>query len=145
MKVREAMTPNPVCCVPTDTAQKAAQVLCDNHIGSVPVVTDQQSRQLVGIITDRDLCCAIVADGLDPKTTVIARYISTDLITCRDGENLDKCEQAMQQHQVRRIPVVDGEGRCIGIISQADVALKDKPEKISKIVAEISRKLPVAA
>jgi len=53
MKVREAMTPNPVCCVPTDTAQKAAQVLCDNHIGSVPVVADQQSRQLVGIMTVR--------------------------------------------------------------------------------------------
>src|SRR5687768_4393467 len=137
MKVSEVMTANPVCCVPTDTAQKAAQVLRDNDIGSVPVVTDQESRKLIGIITDRDICCSLVADGLDPKTTTIEKYISAQPITCRDGENLDECEQAMQEHQVRRIPVVDGEGRCIGIVAQADLALKEKAEKVSKTVAEI--------
>lgn len=140
MKVREAMTANPVCCVPTDTAQKVAQMLRDQNVGSMPVVADEQSRQLVGMITDRDICCSIVADGLDPKKTPIEKFISAQIITCRDGENLDKCEKAMQEHQVRRVPVVDGEGRCIGIISQADVALKDKPEKISQTVAEISRR-----
>jgi CBS domain-containing protein len=140
MKVREAMTANPVCCVPTDTAQKVAQMLRDQNVGSMPVVADEQSRQLVGMITDRDICCLTVADGLDPKKTFIEKFISAQIITCRDGENLDKCEKAMQEHQVRRILVVDGEGRCIGIISQADVALKDKPEKISRTVAEISRR-----
>ena len=60
-------------------------------------------------------------------------------MTCRDGENLDNCERLMQQHQLRRIPVVDGEGRCIGIVAQADLALKDKPEKVSKTVGEISK------
>lgn len=140
MKVREAMTANPVCCVPTDTAQKVAQMLSDQNVGSMPVVADEQSRQLVGMITDRDICCSIVANGLDPRKTSIEKFISAQIITCRDGENLDKCEKAMQEHQLRRIPVVDGEGRCIGIISQADVALKDKPEKISQTVAEISRR-----
>jgi CBS domain-containing protein len=60
-------------------------------------------------------------------------------VTCRDGENLDDCERLMQEHQLRRIPVVDGEGRCIGIVAQADLALKDKPEKASKTVVEISK------
>jgi CBS domain-containing protein len=142
MKVREVMSSNPVCCLPTDMAQKVAQILCDHNIGSVPVVEDQQSRKLIGMITDRDLCCLVVAQGLDPKSTSIEGFVSLDPVTCRDGENLEKCERAMQEHQIRRIPVVDGEGCCIGIVSQADLALKDKPERVSKTVAEISK--PVA-
>ncbi len=77
-------------------------------------------------------------DSIQQGTT-IERFISADVVTCRDGENLEKCERAMQEHQVRRIPVVDGDGRCIGIVSQADLALKDRPEKVHKTVAEISK------
>ena len=139
MKIREVMTPNPVCCILTDTARKAAQIMRETNVGSLPVVADQQSQKLVGMITDRDLCCSIVAEGLDPKTTTIDKYMSADPVTCRDGENVGQCERAMQKHQIRRIPVVDAEGRCIGIVSQADLALKDKPEKVSKTVAEISK------
>jgi CBS domain-containing protein len=105
----------------------------------VPIVIDQQSRELVGVITDRDLCCSVIASGLDPKTTTIQKFVSLDPVTCRDGENLDKCERAMQEHQIRRIPIVDSENRLIGIVAQADLALKDKPEKVSKTVAEISK------
>jgi CBS domain-containing protein len=142
------MTSDPVCCVPEDTAQKVAQVLRDNNVGSVPVVADQQSRKLVGMITDRDICCGIVASGLDPKSTPIERHMSTEPVTCRDGDNLNECERVMQTRQIRRIPVVDGEGGCIGIVAQADLALKEKPEKVSKTVAEISKpgaKAPSAA
>lgn len=139
MKVREVMSSNPVCCLVSDTAQKVAGVLCDHNIGSVPVVEDQQSRKLIGIITDRDLCCSVVAKGLDPKSTSIEKFVSLNPVTCRDGENLEKCERAMQEHQIRRIPVVDAEGCCIGIVSQADLALKEKPEKVSKTVAEVSK------
>jgi signal-transduction protein with cAMP-binding, CBS, and nucleotidyltransferase domain len=139
MKVRDVMTANPVCCSPSDTAQKVARVLCDNNIGSVPVVEDQQSRKLLGMITDRDLCCQVMAEGLDPKNTTIENYFTSDPVSCRDGDNLAKCEEAMQQHQIRRIPIVDGEGCVIGVVAQADLALKEKPEKVSKTVAEISK------
>src|SRR5262249_14242840 len=139
MKVREAMSSNPVCCVPTDTAERVAKAMLEHNVGSIPVVADQQSRTLVGMITDRDLCCAIVAGGLAPKRTTIEKFVSTSPVVCRDGENLDSCERVMQERKVRRIPVVDGQGSCIGIVAQADLALKDKPEKVSKTVAEISR------
>jgi CBS domain-containing protein len=139
MKIREIMSPEPVCCLPGDTAQQVARIMCDRNIGSVPVVIDQQSRKLVGMITDRDLCCSVISAGLDPKTTPIEKFISPDVVTCRDGENVEKCEKAMREHQVRRIPIVDADDRVIGIVSQADVALKDKPEKISKTVADISK------
>lgn len=139
MKVREAMTPDPVCCIPTDTAQHVAQLLRDHHVGSVPVVVDQESRKLYGMITDRDLCLAVVAEGLDPKTTTIEDYVSLNPVSCRDGENLVRCERLMQEHQVRRIPIVDGEDRVIGIVAQADVALAEPPEKVSKTVKELSK------
>lgn len=142
MKVRELMTPDPVCCTPEDSAQKVAAILRDQNIGSMPVVLDQSSRKLAGMITDRDLCCKVVANGEDPRRTRIDRVFSMDPVTCRDGENLSVCEQLMQEHQLRRIPVVDGEGRCIGIVSQADLALKEKPEKVSKTITEISKPNP---
>jgi len=139
MKVRDVMSKNPVCCTPHDSAQSVARMMRDRNVGAVPVVADGQSRQLIGMITDRDFCCSIVADGLDPRTTTIERFISANPIACRDGENVERCERLMQDHQVRRIPVVDNNGSVIGIVSQADLALHDKPERVSKTVAEISR------
>ena len=139
MKVRDVMTPDPVCCIPEDTAQKVARILRDQNVGSVPVVLDQQSHKLVGIITDRDLCCGLIAEGLDPKTTRIEQFVSLNPVTCRDGENINECEMLMQQHQIRRIPVVDGREKCIGIVAQSDLALHEKPEKVSQTLAEISK------
>ena len=139
MKVREAMSANPVCCLPSDTAMKVAATLREQNIGSMPVVADHDSRRLVGMITDRDLCCTVIADGLDPRKTAIEKFATANPVSCRDGENVEHCERLMQEHQIRRIPIVDGEGRCIGIVAQADLALKDKPERISRTVAEISK------
>jgi len=140
MKIREIMTQDPVCVLPDDSAQAVAKILCDHNIGSVPVVGDKKTRKLLGMITDRDLCCAVVAEGLDPQRTTISKFVTAPPVSCREGENVDKVERAMQEHQVRRIPVVDAEDRCIGIVSQADLALKEKrPEKVSQTVAEVSK------
>jgi CBS domain-containing protein len=139
MKVRDAMTPDPVCCLPTDSAQKVAGILCKQNVGSIPVVTDQESRKLIGIITDRDLCCSVVAAGLNPQSTAIEKFISLNPVACREGDSLDNCQQLMQERQVRRIPIVDADGRVIGIVSQADLALKEKPERVGKMVAEVSK------
>src|SRR5437762_14315622 len=126
MKIKEVMSPNPVCCTPADSAQMAARIMRDGNIGSIPVVIDQQSRELVGVITDRDLCCSIVADGLDPKRTPIQKFISLDPVTCRDGANGEKCERAMQEAKIMRIPIEYSDNRAIGIVAQADLALTDK-------------------
>jgi len=139
MKVREVMTPNPVVCKPEDSAQKVAAMMREHNVGSVPVVVDQQSRTLLGVITDRDIAIKIVADGLDPKKTAIDKHITLNPVTCRDGENVEKCEKAMQEHQIRRILIVDNENKVIGIVAQADLALKEKPEKVASTVSEISK------
>jgi CBS domain-containing protein len=140
MKVRDAMTPDPVCCLTTDSAQKVAGILCKQNVGSIPVVTDHESRKLIGIITDRDLCCSVVASGLNPQSTPIEKFISLNPAVCRESESLDNCEQLMQERQVRRMLIVDGDGRVIGIVSLADLALKDKPENVARTVAEVSKR-----
>jgi CBS-domain-containing membrane protein len=81
----------------------------------------------------------VIADRLDPYRTPIGKFVSPDPVACRDGENVEKCERAMQEHQIRRIPIVDEKNRVIGIVAQADLALKDQPEKVWKTVAEISK------
>lgn len=139
MKVKDVMTKNPVCCRSTDSAIAVAGVLRDNDIGSVPVVSSE-SQQLEGIITDRDLCCGVLAQGLDAKTTTIARFVTRNPVACSPEDDVESCEKAMQDHQIRRAPVIDGQGRCVGIVAQADLALKlkDQPQIFQKTVAAIS-------
>jgi CBS domain-containing protein len=139
MKVREIMTSDPVCCVPEDTTQKVAQLLREHDVGSLPVVAARDDLRLVGMVTDRDICLAVVAEGADPKTTTIENCMTSEPAACREGENLNNCERLMEEHQVRRIPVVDGDGKLIGIVAQADIAQKEQPEKVKEVVAEISK------
>jgi CBS domain-containing protein len=139
MKVKEIMSASPACCTADDSAQNVAKMMCDLNVGSIPVVVDQQSRSLVGMITDRDLCCRVLAHGLDAKSTKIQEFVTYNPAICRDAENVESCERLMQEHQVRRIPVVDKENQVIGIVAQADLALKDKAERVHKTVAEISK------
>ena len=143
MKVREIMSRDPVCCVPEETAQNVASKMCEHNVGSFPVVSDWDSKKLVGIVTDRDLCCTIITQGLDAKTTKVRPFIHQKPVSCRPDHDLENCEQAMQQHQIRRIPVVDDQGACIGMVAQADIALAVGPKDVQKTVAEISRTRPV--
>jgi CBS domain-containing protein len=139
MKCSEVMTSNPKFCLPTDTAFKAAQLMKSEDVGPIPIVTDAESKKLVGIVTDRDLVLKVVAEGLDPKTN-LKDVMSTDLFTCRSDDEADKAIELMQEHQVRRVPVVDDGGWLVGIISQADVATRiDEPDKTADTVEEISK------
>ena len=106
MRVKDVMTQHPVCCLTSDSAQSVAKTLRDEDVGSLPVVADGDSPRLVGIITDRDLCCTIVAQGLDPVTTTIEVLMKRNPVSCRAKQSLDACEKLMQVHQVRRLPVV---------------------------------------
>lgn len=139
VKARHVMTPNPVCCLPSDTAQDVAARLRDHDVGALPVVKDHLSRKLIGIITDRDLCCAVVASGVEAKAILIRCLLSKNPVKCHIEDDLESCIAAMERYQVRRLPVVDDRGRCVGIISQADLALRAKPPAISRVVTEVSK------
>ena len=79
MKIREVMSHDPICCVPGDKAQNVAKIMRERNVGSLPVVADQQSRKLIGMITDRDLCCSVIAEGLDARNTPIDKFINAKL------------------------------------------------------------------
>ena len=94
------------------------------NVGSIPVVEDEQNRKLVGIVTDRDLALHIVAEGRDAKSTKVGAVMTANVVTCQADDDLQKALDAMAAHQLRRIPVVDGANKLVGIIAQADVATR---------------------
>lgn len=138
-KCNEVMTNNPVCCLPNDSVAKAAGLMKSQDIGSIPVIENEQTQKLVGIVTDRDLALKVVAEGRDPKTTKVEAVMTHNVVTCRADDDLQKALDAMAEHQLRRIPVVNNDNKIVGIIAQADVATRvDQPEKTAEMVKEIS-------
>jgi len=140
MKCSEVMTKKPVCCLPTDAVSRAAQLMKKGNVGSIPVIESEQTKKLSGIVTDRDLALQVVADGRDAKSTKVADVMTHEIITCRNDNDIQKAVNAMAEHQLRRMPVVDNDYKIVGIISQADVATRvDQPEKTARMVKEISQ------
>jgi CBS domain-containing protein len=139
-KCSEVMTKEPVCCLPGDTVVKVAQLMQRDNVGSIPVMDNDRNQQLVGIVTDRDLVLKIVAQGQDPKTAKVETAMTREMVTCLAEDDLQKALDAMADHQLRRIPIVDSNKKIVGIIAQADVATRvNQPEKTAEVVKEISQ------
>src|SRR5512133_2564095 len=135
----DVMTKNPVCAYPDDTVAHVARLMRNEDIGPVPIVQDDASKRLVGIVTDRDLASKVVAEERDPMTTRVSDVMTTDVVTCRASDDIEKALAAMSGNQLRRIPVVDDGNMLVGIIAQADVATRmDEPERTGEVVKEIS-------
>jgi CBS domain-containing protein len=115
------MTKDPTCCVPSDTVQRAASIMRDQNAGVVPVIENEQSQKIVGVVTDRDLCMNVVADGRDPRTTQVHDCMTTTVVSCASQDSIEKATELMRENQIRRIPVVDEQRRLVGIISMADI------------------------
>ena len=140
MLCREVMTENPVCCLPNDLVSMSARLMRREDVGAVPVINDEQRRQLIGIVTDRDLAIKVVAESRDPNHTLVQDVMTSTIVVCREREDLSHAIKAMEAHQIRRIPVIDNEGRIVGIISQADVAVRlHEPGQTAEMVEEISQ------
>jgi CBS domain-containing protein len=139
MNVRQLMTPDPACCTPATTVQAAARMMMQYDCGELPVVETQGSRKLVGVVTDRDIVSRSVAAGDDPAEATVARCMSTPVMTVRPETSLEECIGIMEQHQIRRVPVVDGDDVCCGIIAQADIAARAAARQTAELVKEVSR------
>ena len=109
-------------------------------IGPVPIIENEQTKKLVGIVTDRDLALKIVAEGRDPISTKAEEVMTRNIATCIAEDDLQNALDAMFGHKLRRIPVVDNSNGIVGIIAQADVAPRvDQPEKTAAVVRGISQ------
>lgn len=123
MKAREIMTADPALCGPWDPVTHAVDLMITHDCGSIPVVDPEHGR-IIGIVTDRDITLRVVGGRLDPKSTAVGTVMSQGVVCCRADHDIDEVEQIMRSHRVRRVPVVDRFGRVVGIIAQADLAVR---------------------
>jgi CBS domain-containing protein len=134
-KVRDAMTSDPQTSEPGGAVADAARIMKEADTGIVPVV---DGDRLVGTITDRDIVVRVVAEGKDPHAVRVDEVASRELVTIDPDQDLDEALRLMAKHQVRRLPVVEEDGRLVGILSQADVAQEHDESATGRMVKEIS-------
>jgi CBS domain-containing protein len=133
--IKEVMTAEVRACEPTATVADAAKLMAQEDVGPIPVVED---GRLVGIVTDRDIVVNVVAQGKDVNSTTVGDIASRDLVTISPDQDMEAALSLLAQHQVRRLPVVDGD-RLVGIVAQADIARMGSDAKTGEVVQEISQ------
>lgn len=139
-KTSKVMTKNPVFCLSTDMVVKAAKLMKNENVGSIPVVENEQTQELIGIVTDRDLVLKVVAEGFDAASTQIDAVMTHKVVTCLADDDLQKVMDTMSRHQLRRIPIINENKKILGMISQADVAIHyDHPKRTAAMIKEISQ------
>ena len=144
MKVKQVMSKSLVCCTPTDSSRHAAELMKQHQIGALPIVQSQEKKLLLGIVTDRDLSIKLIAEGLGVSIPV-SEVMTSKPIACSADDSLEACESLMQKHKVRRIPVIDEQGQCVGMVAQADIVLHDDAKHIQRTLNAISAPLSQAA
>jgi CBS domain-containing protein len=139
MQVREIMTLNPTCCTPTTSLRDVARAMVKSDCGEIPVVASGDSGKLVGVVTDRDIVCRIVAEGKNPLEATVESCMSAPVVVVKETTQVEECARLMEENQIRRVPVVDGGGACCGIVSQADIATHGSRRVTAELVKDISR------
>jgi CBS domain-containing protein len=134
--IRDLMTSNPRSLESGSSVIEAARVMRDEDTGIVPIV---EGDLLVGTVTDRDVAIRVVAEGKDPSSTTAGEISSRELVTIDPQQGLDDALRLMARHQVRRLPVVEEDGRLVGIVAQADVAKHASNAKVGDVVEDISK------
>ena len=133
--VQEAMTSNPTAITPDTTVQEAARVMKTEDVGALPIVED---GRLTCVVTDRDLAIRGLAEGTSPETPV-RDIASKDVATIDPQQSLEEAARMMAEHQVRRLPVVEEDGRLVGMLAQADVAKAGHDTLTGEVVEKISQ------
>jgi CBS domain-containing protein len=141
MKVEKLMTKNPECVTPDRTVQEAARLMRECDCGLLPVI-ESENGPVVGVITDRDIALRVLGEGRGADTPV-REAMSGNPGTCRSTDEVTRVKEIMAERKVRRVPVVDESGRCVGIVAQADLLLAAEPrgEISERAVARVVEKI----
>jgi CBS domain-containing protein len=134
---RDVMTVNPACCTPETPLDQVAKLMVQHDCGEIPVI--DPAEQPIGVVTDRDIVCRVVAEGKNPMAYTAEICMSQPAVTVAADAPLDEVVATMEKHQIRRVPVVDERGCCTGIISQSDVAWTGSSREVVELVREVSR------
>jgi CBS domain-containing protein len=136
MRCQEIMKKDVECVLPTDTVQAAAKRMRDENIGFLPIC--DESRKVLGTITDRDLTIRVLADA-GPSTTRVQEVMTQQVVSCQPEDDVADAEKLMSKNQKSRIVCVDPAGRLVGVISLSDLAQIDDAEA-SRTLREVSER-----
>ena len=137
MQVRELMTANPTCCTPDASLQEVAKLMLENDCGCIPVCDDQ--KHPLGVITDRDITCRVIAAGKDPGQLKAKDCMSTPIKALPPDTDVDGCVRLMEDNRIRRVVVVENGGTCCGVVAQADLARRLSEHQTAEVVREVSQ------
>ena len=135
-KISDLMSANPYAIEADKPVALAARMMKDEDVGLAPIV---EGDRLVGTLTDRDIVTRVVAEGRDPQSVAVREVASTGLVTIDPQQDLDEALQLMARNRVRRLPVVEQDGRLVGVVAQADIAREAKEKQTGALVEEISQ------
>ena len=139
MQVKEIMTSNPFCCTADTSLEDVAKAMVEHDCGEIPIVRSSKDRTLVGVVTDRDIVCRLVAQGINPVDESAESCMSTPVVSVRETTPVEECARIMEDSQIRRVPVVNGGGMCCGIVSQADIAKNASRKITADLVKDVSQ------
>jgi len=134
---QDVMTANPACCGPDTSLDQVARLMVQHDCGEIPII--DSAEHVVGVVTDRDIVCRVVAEGKNPMGYPAESCMSELVVTVPWNAPLRDVLSTMEKHQVRRVPVVDSDERCVGMISQADLAWVGREQEVAELVREVSR------
>lgn len=138
MNVKDLMSPEPACCTTDTSLAEVARLMVGNDCGEIPVVEDNTTKIPIGVVTDRDIVCRVIANDQNPLETTAGACMSKPVVTVTPDMSLEECCRLMEEKLVRRLPVVDDSGACVGIVSVADIALHTGKNVAGHIVRELS-------
>jgi CBS domain-containing protein len=135
MQVHDVMTRDPEVIAPDATLQKAAEMMRSLDVGSLPVV---DGDRLAGVVTDRDIAVRGVASGADPKTAKVRDAMTKELVYCNEDQDVGEAARLMRENQVRRLPVLSGDGLLVGVVALADLAVNAPKAEAAAALAGVS-------
>lgn len=137
-QIEQIMTKNPICCNPETKIDQVAGMMVQHDCGEIPVVESGQKKKLIGVITDRDIVIRSVARGINPLELSASDCMTSKPVSVKRDTDIERVCQLMEQHQIRRIPVVDENGYVCGMVSQADLATNVSETEIGHVVRNVS-------
>ncbi len=140
MNIKEIMSKEPACCTPESTIVEVAKLMVEHDCGLIPVVHDKKSKKLIGVVTDRDIACRVVARNLVPANAKVRDCMSSPVITVTADKPIADCFRVMEQNVIRRVPVIDEHGAVCGIVSQADLVEKAPKDYAQQVIQSAGQK-----
>ena len=138
MKVRQIMTSSPATCLLDTSIEAVSRMMAQKNCGAIPVVNNFEELIPIGVVTDRDITCRALASGRSPLDLRAKDVMTPNPVALGAEASIEECCNIMEERAIRRMPIIDQNGKCIGIVAQADIARSATEHEIAKLVRDVS-------